>query len=138
MKLELNVLVPVSTLCPPVAPNSELACAPSPVSLKRSALSALRLRYQLQPNSAPAKRRCRSSPAVSSCCSSRSEKKLGLFARWAGGGAAFFTGAGAGATAGAGADRRWCRGAGRHAPRAGADVAAIDRTSALRAARPVA
>ena len=42
-------LVPVSTLCPPVAPNSELACRPSPVSLNLSPDSDLRLRYQLQP-----------------------------------------------------------------------------------------
>src|SRR5512147_188046 len=99
MKLELNVLVPVSTLWPPVAPNSELACSPSSVSLNLLLPSALRLRYQLQPNN-PAKRA--TMPASPSCVvvfPSRLSMKLGSSAGGGGGGAAFLTGAGGGAAA---------------------------------------
>ncbi len=45
MKLELKVLVAlVSTLCPPVAPNSELARIPSTVDLNSSDRSSFFLR----------------------------------------------------------------------------------------------
>ena len=98
MKLELKVLVPVSTLWPPVAPNSEFACRPS--------LGVLELARCLRPcacgtsssrRGRRAARRCRQGPAASSSCPAVRSMKLGSSAGGGGGGAAFLTGAGAGA-----------------------------------------
>ena len=80
---------------------NSLACFA--LSLKRSTLSALRLRYQLQPNSAASNATIRAKPSKIVVLPSRSAKKLGSSRGGGGGGDAFLTGAGAGVTAAEGA-----------------------------------